>query len=422
MHIRSFLISSLLVSSAISFSQDVAITNAKIVTGTGKVIKQGTILIQSGRIVSVGSGGSFPAGIATFDGTGLTAYPGFIDGYTTKGLKLPSVPEAAVGPNTTTTAPATMWAMNRKGIRGRVSSVDCLDIAGAMEDAHKAGIVAGLLAPGSGIIRGRTAFALFTDEKQAATPESIEISFRGTGGGGPGGGGGGTGYNYPGTLLGFVALLRQTLYDAQAYGQSTPTKEDLDLKGIAPLFRESVGAVIAADSDVDIYRAMKLAEEFNFKFAISGGRDAFKRSDQLAKMGIPVLANISIGSEPSLNVTPDGPPKSVLEDRLALWKTRSNNVMELVKAGVDVALSSEGSGFDDYLANARKLIKLGLTEDQCLKAMTSTPAKIFKVDKDMGSLEPKKLGNVVLMSGDMADEKSEVKAVFVAGKKFEVKK
>jgi len=425
LHIRSVFISSLILGSAFSFGQDVAITNARIVVGNGKVIKQGTILIQSGRIVSVGATGQLPAGVATFDASGLTAYPGFIDGYTTKGLKIPAAPEAAVGPNTTTTAPATMWAMNRKGIRGRLNAADCLDIAGSLEDAHKAGIVAGLLAPGSGIIRGRTAVALFTDEKQTPTAEAFELSFRGSGGGGPGGGGGGgasTSYNYPGTLLGYVALLRQTLYDAQSYSQAAPAKEDPDLKGIASLFNGEASALISADSDVDIYRAMKLGEEFNFKFAISGGRDAYKRADQLSKMNVPVLANISIGAEPSLNVQPDGPPKAILEDRKALWQTRSRNVIELVKAGVDVAFSSEGSGFDEYLANARKLVKLGLSPDDCLRAMTMTPAKVFNLEKDMGSIESKKLGNVVLMSGDFADEKSEVRAVFVNGKKFEVKK
>jgi len=406
-------------------AQDIAIVGARIEVGNGKVLETGTILIQGGKVVSVGRDVKVPTSVTIFDAKGLFAYPGFVDGYTTKGLKLPAAPEAAPAPNVLSAAPATMWEMNRKGIRSRLNAADCLDLGSFIPDAHKAGITSGLLAPGSGLARGRSAFAVFTDEKITAKPWAIELSFRGSGGGGPGGGGGGpqsTGYSYPGTLLGFTALLRQTLADAKTYSMTPGVKEDLDLQGLVPLINGEATGILAVDTEPDIYRALKLAEEFGFRFSIAGGRDAYKRSSQLAKAGVAVMANISIGSEPSTNVTPDGPPKAILEERKALWQERALNVQKLIEAGVKVAFSSDASGFGDYLSNIRTLIKLGLPKAEALRSMTLVPAQVFGMEKEVGSIEAGKLGNLVLMSGDFSDEKSIVKTVVVLGKKFEVAK
>jgi imidazolonepropionase-like amidohydrolase len=403
-----------------ALAQDAAIVGARIEIGDGRSIPKGTVLIRGGRITEVGANVSVPAGVPVYDGTGSTVYPGFIDAFTTTGLKIPAAPEAATPPNNTVTAPATMWDQNRRGIRGRLSAADCLDLAGTLGDAHKAGITAALFSPGSGLVRGRTAFAYLTDEKQSAKSFGIGLSFRGAGGGGPGGGGGGGGY--PGTLFGHTALLRQTLADAQAYAENPASKEDLDLKGMIPLFKNEAPAIFAADTDSDFHRTMLVATEFKLPYLISGGREAYRRADQFAKTKTPILVNIAIGSEPTEILQADGPPQAVLDERKAVWRERAENVLKLDQANAIFAFSSDASGFSSYLANIRKIIKLGLRKESALRAMTLTPARIFGVDKELGTLEKGKIANVVVMTGDFVDEQSTVKAVFVAGKKFEVTK
>jgi imidazolonepropionase-like amidohydrolase len=383
----------------------------RIELGNGKSIPKGNIIIRGGKIAAVGANASVPAGITTYDATGTTVYPGFIDGFSTTGLKLPASPDPATPPNTTVTAPPTMWEMNRKGIRGRLNAAECLDLAGVLSDAHKAGITVALLSPGAGLVRGRTAIASMTDEKQSATPFGIGLSYRGSGGTG-----------YPGTPMGYTALLRQTLADAQTYATNSPSKEDLDLKGITPLLKKETFAVFAADSEADIFRAFKTSEEFGFPFLVSGGREAYQKADQLAAAKIPVLVNIAIGTEPDAKAQPDGPPQAILDERRDQWRERAMNVMVLEKAKVKVAFSSDASGFDNYLGNVRKLIKLGLDKNAALRAMTMSPAEIFGMEKTLGSIEPGKTGNIVVMTGDFSDEKSTVKATFVNGKKFEVAK
>jgi imidazolonepropionase-like amidohydrolase len=217
--------------------------------------------------------------------------------------------------------------------------------------------------------------------------------------------------------MGYIALLRQTLYDAQAYLAAKPEKKDPDLEELGKVF--SGTAVVAADTIPDITRALRLAGEFNLKMFVSGGRNAFQMLPELS--GVPVLASISIGTEPAVRPTPDGAPAEVLEERRAAWKERSMNVIKLVEAGAKVAFSSDGDGAGSYLANVRKLISMGLKREDALKAMTTTPASLFGMS-DWGSIKKGGVANLVVMDGDFASESSKVKMVFVNGKKFEVTK
>jgi imidazolonepropionase-like amidohydrolase len=62
-------------------AQDVAITNARIIVGTGQVIESGTILVRGGRIVSVAAGAAPTQGLRVIDAKGMSAMPGFIDSH-----------------------------------------------------------------------------------------------------------------------------------------------------------------------------------------------------------------------------------------------------------------------------------------------------------------------------------------------------
>src|SRR5215470_2479820 len=74
-----------------------AINNAQIITGTGKVIAKGTVVFRNGLIVAVGDNVKIPADARVIDGTGMTVYPGLIDGFTSLGLPAPATPAPAAG-------------------------------------------------------------------------------------------------------------------------------------------------------------------------------------------------------------------------------------------------------------------------------------------------------------------------------------
>src|ERR1041384_7902758 len=62
-------------------AQDVAITNARIIVGTGQVIDSGTIIVRGGKIASVAPGAAPTQGLRVLDAKGMAAMPGFIDGH-----------------------------------------------------------------------------------------------------------------------------------------------------------------------------------------------------------------------------------------------------------------------------------------------------------------------------------------------------
>ncbi len=62
-------------------AQSLVITNARILTGTGTVIEQGSIVVRDGRIVSVAAGTAAAQGAQMIDARGMTALPGFIDAH-----------------------------------------------------------------------------------------------------------------------------------------------------------------------------------------------------------------------------------------------------------------------------------------------------------------------------------------------------
>jgi imidazolonepropionase-like amidohydrolase len=86
------LLAASLIAPRVVAAQDVAITNARIIVGSGQVIDSGTIIVKGGKIVSVTAGpapaspkpsgeGGPTQGLRTIDAKGMSAMPGFIDGH-----------------------------------------------------------------------------------------------------------------------------------------------------------------------------------------------------------------------------------------------------------------------------------------------------------------------------------------------------
>ena len=62
-------------------AQNLVISNARIIVGNGSVIESGAVVVRDGRIVSVGTPTPAPAGARQIDARGMTLMPGFIDGH-----------------------------------------------------------------------------------------------------------------------------------------------------------------------------------------------------------------------------------------------------------------------------------------------------------------------------------------------------
>lgn len=370
----------------------------------GTSMSDATIVISGANIESIVENGAIPLDSKVFDVAGGTVYPGFVDGYTTNFSNLPAEAASTPAPDTASTAPASMWLGNRKGMRPGVKAGEIVDWDNVNKTYPGLGVVFAQVAPGGGSLRGQTSLIQPGAGKKVVIPGvSLELAYRGGGGGGGGRGGG-----YPGSLMGIISTLRQTFYDAA---------QASDLQVLKDAMSQKISTTFAASSEVDIDRAMGFANEFGLKLVIAGGRDAYKRASVLKQANIPVLASIAIGDEPAKTGTDaDGPPDAVRAERAEVWKQRANNVKTLMAAGVRVVFCSDGDPMSDYLANVRKLIGLGLPKDSAVKALTD--AEFFGQSNKIAEGSP---ANLTVMSGDIAESSSKVKFVVASGALQEVK-
>lgn len=430
-----------------------AITNARIVPVSGPAIEKGTIVVRGGLIAAVGATVAAPADARVIDGTGLTVYPGFIDAYGTLGIPAAQPAggnagtagrgAAATTTTTTTTRPAgAPNSTNVVGLQPETAVVDALDPDDAsFTAAHAAGITTAFTAVGSGVFRGSAAMIDLNGTDVSAlilrngVAQSVGFS---RGGGGFGGGGGGGGF--PGSLFAVFAALRQELLDAQRYrdlklaydrnprGMQRPAY-DPSSEALLPVLARQQQVVLFANTEREITRALDLAKEFNLKAVIAGGTEAWKLADRLKADGVPVLLSVNFPRRTAGGAggggggggggfggrgggTADDEPElmRVLRDRVEQPKGAGR----LAQAGVKVAFQSSAN-FTDYLANVRRAVEGGLSADQALKAMTTTPAELFGVADRVGTIEVGKIANLTITKGDLFDKASRVTQLFVDG-------
>jgi hypothetical protein len=399
-----------------------AIVNCKIIPVTGLPIEKGIIIIRDGLIESLGPQGkiSIPKDAEIIKAEGLFAYPGLIDAHTN--LFLEPTKEEPRRPETM----RTMGAEPQQKEKAQHPDLMVLKLLKpkktAIADLHKIGITTVLVAPERGIYAGQSVLLNVNGEEiepmVIKSPVALHVNFttaRGT---------------YPFSLMGTMAFLRQSFLDTEYYSsyKSRFTRSSRGLKRpeYNPFF-EALSPYVVKKSPVffncanleDIKRAVGLIKEFKLNGFLSGANEAWRVADLLIKDAkLPLL--VSLNFKPpftSIYVNQGEELKKKAEEEIY-----PANAANLHKKGLAFALTSQGiKRSSDIPKNIQKAIKAGLPQEQALKAMTIIPAKFLGVNSFLGSLEPGKVANIILTSGEIFDEKTKVKRVFVDGIAFEIK-
>ena len=267
-----------------------AIVGARIVTVSGAVIENGTVVIQNGKITAVGVGAAVPSGAERIDGKGLSVFPGMIDASTNLGLV-----EIGQGANATVDVQE-VGSMNANaktitGVNPHSSHVNVTRVNG---------ITTVVADPTGGIIAGQNTIINLNGSTQAdmavVAVHGLVINFpRVTGGGGGGGFGGGGG----GAQVDFNELVRRrdTAVDelkkmfrevesyaksveAYARDKSFPTpKTSLGHEALIPYVRGQKPIHFTAERERDIRAIAKFVSEMKVKGVIVGGQEAWKAAD-----------------------------------------------------------------------------------------------------------------------------------------------
>jgi imidazolonepropionase-like amidohydrolase len=406
-----------------------ALTGARIVTGSGQTIDNGTVVMNDGIISAVGRNVTVPAGAWVIDASGKTIYPGFIDAMTDLGHQAarparsggggsPFGPQGPIDESTYSWGPE-----DRPGTHSWVSAAE--DING--QDARfaqwrYAGFTTVVSTLDDGLVTGQAAVLNLGDYGRGrgmvvATPVAMRLKLQDR-----------SYQGYPQSLLGSFAYLKQLYLDAQHYDrvwddyEASPVgKQRPEWDEALEPIRYQLGAgypvLFPADNRKEIERAIATSEVMGVKPVVYGAQAAYAGADLLAGAGIPALVSLD-WPKAAANADPEAEPSL---ETLRLWDRAPTTPAVLQNAGVTFAFSSLGmSDASDILANARKAVAQGLSKDAAVQAFTMNPARIMGVDDRLGSIAVGKIANLVVASGDLFEAGSKVETVFVDGDKFEV--
>ena len=398
---RKFLFLLTLSSSLVSvagYAQDqpVVVKGALIYTVTGAPIQNGVLIVQHGKILSVGDASTaIPSGATVVDASGKTIIPGIVDTHSHIG--------------------ASGGGDNSNALNPEVRVFDGVDPSSTeFRKALAGGITTANVMPGSGhLMSGQT---VYLKMREATTMEDmLEVNEKGIFGGMKMANGTnslrGTG-GFPGTRSKSAAMDRELFVKAVEYrkkvadakGDSSKLPErDLRMEGMLEVLEGKRIVHFHTHKMNDILTVLRLQKEFGFRVVLHHVSEAWKVADAIAKAGVPCsIINIDApgGKLEAINVT-----------------MRNGGILE--KAGVPVAIHTDDPITDSrlLLRSAAISIRDGMSRQKALEALTITGARMLDLGTKVGSLEKGKDADFVILSGDPFSVYTHVEQTWVEGKK-----
>lgn len=393
-----------------------AFTHATLVKDAKTQIPNATLVIKDGKIVAIGPNVEIPKEAQVIDCSGKFIYPSFIDVYSDYGI--PPVVRQTTGFNFL--APAQLTS-NQKGAYGWNQAIRSDVEAGKLftveEPKAKAlreqGFGTVLTHQRDGIVRGTGVLATLGNEKENQVVlkdrASAHYSFSK----------GSSSQSYPSSMMGSIALLRQTFIDANWYKQSSDQEgTNLTLKYLNE--QQSLPAIFEANDKWNALRADRIGDEFGIQFLLKGGGNEYQRINEMASTKATFILPLNFPQTPDVEDPADARFVSLAD--MKHWEMAPGNPAAFEKANIPFCLTaSDMRSTTQFLANLRKSVEYGLSEQKALEALTQTPANVLGVSNLVGSLEVGKLANFFIASGPIFQDKSTLLQNWVQGKKYVVK-
>ncbi|ACA60511.1 amidohydrolase [Candidatus Desulforudis audaxviator] len=378
-----------------------AITNGRILTMAGRDIPSGTVLIEGGLIKAVGAGIGVPDGAEVLEAAGKLVLPGLIEPHCHVGIMEEIFREEGNDGNEYSD-PVTPQLRAIDGVYPE-------DLG--FTDALAGGVTTLCTTPGSANVIGGEMVILKTAGK---TVEQMLVRF-------PAGLKAALGENpkraygkerkAPVTRMASAALLRTALVQGAEYirkleragrGDGDPPDRDLKLEALARVLRREIPLRVHAHRADDILTAVRIAREFNLDLVIEHGTEADRVADMLVQEDIPVVLG----------------PLLVNRPKVEMRHKSLETAARLAEAGVRFAVMTDHPAVPvQYLGlSAALTVRGGLSEERALRAVTADAAAVLGLADRLGTLEPGKEADVVIMDGDFFDVRSRVERVYIKGR------
>lgn len=389
-----------------------AFKNATIYKSYNERIDSAVLIIKKGKVVSIGKSASIPGDAVVIDLKGKYIYPSFIDIYSNYGM--PDVKRPQFGRNSDDNG--TRLETSRKGAfawnealnsdfnafenftADKGKAKEYLELGFGVVNTHRM----------DGISQGSSAVVLLGDEREnqliILEKAAHHLSFNK----------GSSTQTYPGSLMGSIALIRQTYLDGEWYTRSgNKEQENISLQTWNDL--QKYPQIFETGDKLTAIRAYKIAKEFNKNYIIKGSGNEYQRLDDIKKYGNQFIIPLNFPDAYEVE-DPFNAIRIDLSD-MKHWELAPSNPARMVNAGFQIAITSDGlvkrAEFKSKLLEA---IKNGLSKEEALKALTYTPATWLGVADKTGSLDAGKIADFFISDTDYFTKESRIIQHWVRGK------
>ncbi len=402
----------------------VALVNAKVVVSPGDVIP-GAIIIRNGiiqKVVSDDFSPVVPTGARIIDFTGMTIYPGFIDPYTDYGLpeaKKSDRPESRRPQYETERVGGSAW---NEAIHADQNWSDHFQPdSNAAREFINQGITVVQTARLDGIWRGRSSVVSLDSDLPnhlIIRPYSHHFASFDKGS---------SRQEYPSSLMGAIALIRQSLLDAEWYTaarrafQLNPAQKlpefNSDLMALADARDETI--IFETADELSFLRAGNIAEEFKCSFVHLGSNREYARIEQITAINPSIILPVNYPDAPQVKTPEDELDVTLAE--LRHWETAPSNPAILTQQNIPFAFTTHGlKKKSDYLKNICEAVNRGLDKETALAALTTIPAGFCGIQDLCGSIKEGNMANFVVCDGDLFDDSTHVDEVWIRGKRYKL--
>ncbi|RFM30637.1 amidohydrolase [Deminuibacter soli] len=393
-----------------------AFTHATIVKDIKTTLQDATLVIRKGKIVSVGNDVSIPKDAVVINCKSKYIYPSFVDLYSDYGITAPQ--REARGFDFR--APAQLNS-NQKGAYGwnqaLHTDVDASGIFAVDDNKAKtlrdAGFGTVLSHQKDGIARGTGVLATLANEKENLVilkeKASAHYSFsKGT-----------STQSYPSSVMGSIALLRQTYLDAKWY-KGNPTAEGVNLTLQYWNEEQTLPQIFEANDKWAALRADRIGDEFGVQYILKAGGNEYQRLKEMKATGATFI--LPLNYPQAMDVEDPNDARAVSLADMKNWEMAPAEAGLFEKEGIPFTITAADlKDTKQFIANLRKAIEYGLSESKALEALTKTPATLIGAYDKVGSIETGKLANFIITTGPVFAEKTTFLQNWVQGDKYDVK-
>ena len=392
-----------------------AFFNANIVVDYNTTVENGTLIIKNGKIISVGKDINIPNGVRKFDLNGNFIYPSFIDLYSDYGIVKNKSNRSSGGRMSSYTNPQML--SNKDGpfswnesIRPEYNSVENIKFDQKKSNIlRKEGFGSVVSHNMDGIMRGTGTFiSLSNDVEQNIIfreKASNHFSFMK----------GSSRQRYPSSLMGAVALMKQSFFDAEWYKANSGKLSQTNLSLSSINDNKGLPKIIEVSDKLRVLLAQKIEKEVGVKFLIKGQGDEYQRINEIKEGNSNLI--IPINYPKPFNVDDPFKNEDILLSQLKHWEMAPSNPYFLEKNGINFSITSHGiKNLSDFRKNLIKSHERGASKSTLLKALTYNPSKFINMDHKIGAIKESFIANFFISDGDIFSNETKILSNWIQGK------